>query len=621
MSSPLPPDPYEALGVAKDADVAAIRSAHRKLVLKCHPDRIQDPALKEKGKETFQKIQQAYELLTDPVRKSRYEQELKLAALRREAAMSRDGPMTRSQSFPMRPAHAPPPTSRQYSHEDGVHYEERKPRNEDFASSRERFEEPLRTSSRKYGDYERASSSTKKSTEKERPEKNAKAAWTRATSAVNFGIRVKKEAEKTRATKEAKDRARQKERSEKEQRSRHAYVDSDSEDSDTATHVTSSTVKPSRPTTRHSPKSSSSRPSTAPRRQTYGGEGSDDSDNGTASKWEAHHDKTKQYIEKAAAGAGSRPQFSRHESGSYWTSHSRSGSDPDRYPASPKDRERRSYDDPRRPPMPTANSSPANLKPRVEERAPKERRSGASASYSMKDRDSDHRKDMPSFHRSQTMPVGRSSSKHDAAPGKSSNLKHTETHDSGYGSSSTPHTPDPRDESPMRRTTGSRNTSTKYQIVDPDSGDDGASTVRHVDDSRSRRRRYASPEPMNDRRRPDRPRVEIPAYTRSKSNRDSPIDPPKPRRSDSARHYDDRSGRDSNHSSRFNSREKLFAEVDDYEYETISPRQKDKGSTRNMYAESNVGYSDSKYRDFGPGSRFAQDARGGSRRPSMQGVH
>ncbi|KAI9868254.1 MAG: hypothetical protein M1823_009086, partial [Watsoniomyces obsoletus] len=63
MSSPVPPDPYEALGVSKDADISSIRTAHRKLVLKHHPDRIHDPALKERANDLFTKVQQAYELL------------------------------------------------------------------------------------------------------------------------------------------------------------------------------------------------------------------------------------------------------------------------------------------------------------------------------------------------------------------------------------------------------------------------------------------------------------------------------------------------------------------------------------------------------------------------------
>ena len=610
------PDPYAALGVSRDADIATIRSAHRKLVLRCHPDRIQDVNLKEQGKEAFQRIQQAYELLTDPAKKSRYDDEVKLAALRREA-MARDGPTTRSQTYSGRPAAPREPPSRHRSYEDGVYYEERRPRNDEYTSSRERFEEPDRTSSRKYGEYERHAT-PKKPVEKDRPAKTrAASAWTRAAGVVNAGLAMKKEADKSRATKEAKERERRKERSEKA-KPRHAYVDSDS-DSDNATHVTESTVKASpRPTPRHSPQSSrSSRPSPGVRKPTYTDEDSDDSGT-TAKKWESYHDKTKQYIEKAAAGAGTRPKFERHESGSYWTSHMRGGSDPDRHSTVGADRERRSYDETRRPSMPTQNSAPGNLRAKVEERVPKERRSAGSASYT-RERESDHRKEMPAFHRSQTMPVPSRSSRKDAAPNKSSNLKHAETHDSGYGSSSTPHTPDPREDSPVRRTQSSRNnTSTRYQIVDPDSEDDTRSRVHRMDDSKPRSRRVASPEPISDpRRRPERPRLDIPI--RAKSSREYPGEQPKMRRSESSRHYDDRdrSGRDSNTSSRYNSKEKLFAEVDDYD-DTPSPRTKEKGGPRSPYTESNIGYGE-KHRDYIPGSRFYADARGGaSRRPSMQ---
>ena len=49
----LPEDPYKVLGVAKDAQLPEIRSAHRKLVLKCHPDKVTDPKLKEEKQNEF----------------------------------------------------------------------------------------------------------------------------------------------------------------------------------------------------------------------------------------------------------------------------------------------------------------------------------------------------------------------------------------------------------------------------------------------------------------------------------------------------------------------------------------------------------------------------------------
>ncbi|KXL41561.1 hypothetical protein M433DRAFT_72786, partial [Acidomyces richmondensis BFW] len=73
MGSPLPDDPYLALGVAKDATAAAIKTQYRKLVLKCHPDKIQDEAQKKAAVDRFHKIQTAYEILGDEDKKARYD--------------------------------------------------------------------------------------------------------------------------------------------------------------------------------------------------------------------------------------------------------------------------------------------------------------------------------------------------------------------------------------------------------------------------------------------------------------------------------------------------------------------------------------------------------------------
>ncbi|PMD58332.1 heat shock protein DnaJ, partial [Hyaloscypha bicolor E] len=73
MNSYLPPDPYKLLGVARDAKLAEIRSAHRKSVLKCHPDKVQDAALKAVKQDEFQKVQQAYELLSDDAKRQQYD--------------------------------------------------------------------------------------------------------------------------------------------------------------------------------------------------------------------------------------------------------------------------------------------------------------------------------------------------------------------------------------------------------------------------------------------------------------------------------------------------------------------------------------------------------------------
>ena len=63
-------DYYETLGVDKNASSDEIKSAYRKLAMKYHPDRNQEPGAKEK----FQEINEAYECLSDPQKKSNYDQ-------------------------------------------------------------------------------------------------------------------------------------------------------------------------------------------------------------------------------------------------------------------------------------------------------------------------------------------------------------------------------------------------------------------------------------------------------------------------------------------------------------------------------------------------------------------
>jgi curved DNA-binding protein CbpA len=55
-------DPYEILGLSRDADGAAIKSAYRKRVKSAHPDAGGDV-------EAFSDLKTAYELLIDPVRR------------------------------------------------------------------------------------------------------------------------------------------------------------------------------------------------------------------------------------------------------------------------------------------------------------------------------------------------------------------------------------------------------------------------------------------------------------------------------------------------------------------------------------------------------------------------
>ncbi|CAG8295438.1 unnamed protein product [Penicillium salamii] len=82
-------DPYGVLGVANDATTTEIRAAHRKRVLKCHPDKIQDVSQRNAAQDEFQKVQQAYELLSDDLRRQKYDEKVKIAELKRKLAESR----------------------------------------------------------------------------------------------------------------------------------------------------------------------------------------------------------------------------------------------------------------------------------------------------------------------------------------------------------------------------------------------------------------------------------------------------------------------------------------------------------------------------------------------------
>ena len=64
-------DPYQVLGVAKDASDAEIKRAYRKLARQYHPDRNDDPAAEER----FKRIQSAHEKIGTPEARQQFEQE------------------------------------------------------------------------------------------------------------------------------------------------------------------------------------------------------------------------------------------------------------------------------------------------------------------------------------------------------------------------------------------------------------------------------------------------------------------------------------------------------------------------------------------------------------------
>lgn len=63
-------DPYQVLGVSKDASPADIKKSYYQLAKQYHPDTNKDP----KAKEKFVEIQSAYEILSDESKKAQYDQ-------------------------------------------------------------------------------------------------------------------------------------------------------------------------------------------------------------------------------------------------------------------------------------------------------------------------------------------------------------------------------------------------------------------------------------------------------------------------------------------------------------------------------------------------------------------
>jgi len=64
-------DYYEVLGISKDADSNMIKKAYRKLAMKYHPDRNPDD---ESAAASFREVTEAYEILSDKEKRSRYDQ-------------------------------------------------------------------------------------------------------------------------------------------------------------------------------------------------------------------------------------------------------------------------------------------------------------------------------------------------------------------------------------------------------------------------------------------------------------------------------------------------------------------------------------------------------------------
>lgn len=68
---PSPVNYYEVLGVPRDADITVIKKSYRTLAMKWHPDK--NPNNKAEATERFKQISEAYEVLSDPKRRRKYD--------------------------------------------------------------------------------------------------------------------------------------------------------------------------------------------------------------------------------------------------------------------------------------------------------------------------------------------------------------------------------------------------------------------------------------------------------------------------------------------------------------------------------------------------------------------
>ncbi|WP_338791740.1 DnaJ domain-containing protein [Bernardetia sp. MNP-M8] len=76
---------YDLLGITKTATLQEIKSAYKKQALKFHPDRnAATPQEAQLAEERFKLINEAYQVLSDPIKKSRYDNELEFESARRQ---------------------------------------------------------------------------------------------------------------------------------------------------------------------------------------------------------------------------------------------------------------------------------------------------------------------------------------------------------------------------------------------------------------------------------------------------------------------------------------------------------------------------------------------------------
>ncbi|EEH39649.2 DnaJ domain-containing protein [Paracoccidioides lutzii Pb01] len=156
-------DPYKTLGITKNATIAEVKSAYRKLVLQCHPDKIKDEEQRKDSLPRFQKVQSSYELLMNEKKRAEYDNKARHTdqGKKFQTKTRKDDAGTTT--------YQPSAFAKSYEYRDGALYEERAPKSSSrfFESDVPFFEEP-RPSSRKYDGYRKKQSTEEKEKKKSR---------------------------------------------------------------------------------------------------------------------------------------------------------------------------------------------------------------------------------------------------------------------------------------------------------------------------------------------------------------------------------------------------------------------------------------------------------------------
>lgn len=471
MASPVPPDPYKALGVPKDASLATIKSAHRKLVLICHPDKFPDESVKAQKADEFHQVQQAYEILSDETKRQRYDERTKLAELRADLMKSDRGPPRRMASD-FSPRTAGPTT---YEVRGNVIFEERAPRPRAYDDEyfQSKYDDP-RSPQRVYDDrsdyYSPKLHSPRVQEEKRRTrERDEDRERERKYDEIH---RARREQEKERAAEKAY-RSEMKKAREKDRR----------RNSDTKYHY--ARVEDDTDTDSDSTSQYPTRRATEPKRKLDDNRRRERGDTPRlTSKVLESEDEDARNISKYVAKSGSRPPLdpvSRRPSHNLPPTNARQAPPPPPPPPSPPP----SVDTPRRSAASRRPRESSRTRSSVKERRPPEivEPTGRSEAFRPKlptqSSDPVHIRTPPSSPRNQTLPraatmeprrdepkhlvlprsvtspIGGVFSSREREPLRSSRLRNTETHDAGYSS-------------PEHTVSSPRHNSTRYRISEDD---------------------------------------------------------------------------------------------------------------------------------------------------------